>query len=100
MNQLAFAISNVSDLEETASWFVPMAVSTLPPPQLQPPPRKLPLRQLPQRLLQLPLPQQQLLPRSVKDVGLLVTSIVDHQSVLMTLDGSGKIPMTTVVFLN
>lgn len=99
MNQLASAIFNALDLAETASWFVPMVALTLPPPQLQP--RQLPLQQLPQRLLlRRPLPQQQLQQRSVKDVGLLVTSIVDHQSVLMTQDGSGKIPMTTVVSLN
>jgi len=101
MNQLASAIFNALDLAETASWFVPMVALTLPPPQLQPLPRKLPLQQLPQRLLRRrPLPQQQLQQRSVKDVGQLVTSIVDHQSVLMTQDGFGKIPMTTVVSLN
>ena len=100
MNQHAFVISNASDLVETVSWFAPMAVLTRPPQRLQPLPQ---LPQLPQLLQPLQRRQrlrQLLQRRSVKDVGLLVTSIVDHQSVLMTLDGSGKIPMTTVVFLN
>ena len=99
MNQLVSAISNVSDQEEIASWFAPMVAWTLPPPQLQPQLRKQPLQLPPQQLRRL-LPPQQLQPRSVKDVGLLVTSTVDHQSVLMTLDGSGKILMITVVSLN
>ena len=98
MNQHAFVISNASDLVETVSWFVPMAVLTKPLPQLlprlQPPQQPRQLRPL-QQLLPQPLPR-----RSVKDVGLVVPSIADHQNDLMIPAGSGKIPMITVVSQN
>lgn len=106
MNQIAFAISNVSDQEETVSWSVPTVVLILPlPPQLQPQPLLKKLQQLrpqprPRPQPRQQLPPQQLQPKSVRDVGLLVTSIEDHQSDIMTVDGFGRTLMTTVVFLN
>ena len=96
-NRLAFVIFNVSDLVETVSWFVPMVASIQPLQQL--PPQPLLQRRL--RLPQLqPLQRQQLQQKSVKDAGLHVQSTVDQQRDLMIRDGSGRILMTIVVFLN
>jgi len=102
-NQHASVTSNVSDLEEIVSWFVPMVVLILQLLQLLQQLQRLrqqqPPLQSPQQLQRRqPLPQLQ--QRSVRDAGQLAQSIADHQSDLMIQDGSGRIPMTTVASLN